>query len=241
MPSAIANPDHRARGRQALLAALLATALIATWAALASPAAATNHSYPATYSGTAATGGTVEFDVSADGINVTRFAVVGVPTTCGTITATASGAFPILANSFSNGSPTATGLRFSGSFPAAQQAQGGLSIRLVGFPSCTSADVSWTARTSVPPPDTKAPQTKIRSGPKGTTTSKKAKFKFSSSESGSKFQCRLDRKAWQSCRSPRTYKNLKKGQHTFRVRARDKAGNVDATPAKRTWSVKPQG
>jgi hypothetical protein len=237
-PATRPEGSFRRRGGPAALLLFVLAGLCGALSPVAG--AANNFSYPATYSGTAATGGTVEFDVSADGINVTRFAVSEVPTTCGTISATASGAFPIIANSFSNGSPSATGLRFSGSFPSAQQAQGGLSLRLA-FPSCTSDDVSWTARTSVPPPDTKAPQTKIKSGPKGSTTSKKAKFKFSSSEGGSKFQCRLDRKAWQSCRSPRTYKNLKKGQHTFRVRARDAAGNVDATPAKRTWSVKAQG
>jgi hypothetical protein len=227
-------------GRRHHTAILAAWALIALGGLFAPTAPAENYSYPATYSGTAATGGTVEFDVSADGINVTRFAVDTVPTTCGTISATASGAFRISGNAFSNGSPTAIGLRFSGSFPAAQQAEGGISFRLA-FPACTSADVAWTARTSVPPPDKTAPQTKIKSGPKGTTGSDKAKFKFSSSEGGSKFQCRLDRKAWGSCKSPRTYKNLKNGQHTFRVRAKDKAGNVDATPAKRTWSVRAQG
>jgi hypothetical protein len=200
-----------------------------------------NYSFPATYSGSAETGGTVEFDVSADGINVTRFAVVEVPTTCGTVSATVRGAFRISSNAFSNGRSTSTGLVFSGSFPAAQQAEGGLAFRLVGFPSCTSDDVAWTARTSVPPPDTTAPQTKIKSGPSGTTHSEKATFKFSSNESGSKFQCRLDNKSWGSCKSPRTYKNLKDGQHTFRVRAKDRAGNVDATAAKRTWSVKAHG
>jgi hypothetical protein len=50
-------------------------------------------------------------------------------------------------------------------------------------------------------------------------------------------QCRIDRGLWRACRSPRTYRNLKKGLHTFRVRARDAAGNVDATPAKRSWRI----
>ncbi|HEX7058389.1 MAG TPA: hypothetical protein VF176_00875 [Solirubrobacterales bacterium] len=204
-------------------------------------AVGSNHSYPATYSGAAASGGTVEFDVSADGAGVTRFAISGVSTTCGTVNGTAAGVFPIANDAFSNGSPTAIGLRFNGSFPAAQQAQGTLSFRLGGFPGCTSDNVSWTARTSTPPPDFTAPQSKINSGPSGSTESRKATFRFRSSESGSTFQCKLDRKPWQGCRSPKTYRNLKAGKHTFKVRARDSAGNVDPTPAKRTWRVESRG
>lgn len=207
------------------------------------PAAAlgANQSYPATYIGSAASGGKVEFDVSASGNSVTRFATSEVQTTCGTVTGVTSGVFPISNDSFYSGSSTSAGLRFSGTFTAPKQAQGVLSLRLLGFPSCTSEEVSWTAGTSVPPPDRTPPQTKIKSGPKGDTRSTKATFKFSSSESGSKFQCKLDGKAWGSCKSPKTYKNLKPGKHTFRVRARDKAGNTDQSPAKRSWHVESHG
>ncbi len=211
--------------------------LVLLSAALASPALGANQSYPATYSGSAATGGKVEFDVSATGSSVTRFATSEVQTSCGTVTGVTSGVFPISNDNFYSGSSTSAGLRFSGTFTGPQQAQGVLSLRLVGFPSCTSDEVGWTARTSVPLPDKTAPQTKIKSGPSGSTNSRKAKFAFSSSESGSKFQCKLDGKAWSSCNSPKTYKNLKSGKHTFKVRARDKAGNTDQSPAKRSWHV----
>lgn len=55
---------------------------------------------------------------------------------------------------------------------------------------------------------------------------------FSSSEPGSSFRCKLDKRAYSACRSPKRLKNLSPGRHTFRVVATDAAGNADRTPAK---------
>jgi hypothetical protein len=85
--------------------------------------------------------------------------------------------------------------------------------------------------------DLTKPNTRITLGPKASTTSRTAKFKFTSTEAGSKFQCKLDAKPWAACSSPKTYSSLKKGRHTLRVRATDKAGNVDASPASKTWRI----
>ncbi len=85
--------------------------------------------------------------------------------------------------------------------------------------------------------DTKAPNATIGKGPAKSTKSKQATFRFSSTESGSTFKCKLDKGAWRSCKSPKTYRSLKKGSHTFQVAATDKAGNADKTPAKRRWKV----
>jgi hypothetical protein len=90
-------------------------------------------------------------------------------------------------------------------------------------------------------PDCSAPQTSITGGPKARVKTRgrrfRASFRFSSSEGGSSFQCALDRGAFKPCTSPKSFK-LKPGKHTFRVRARDAAGNLDATPATRTVRVK---
>jgi Bacterial TSP3 repeat len=87
------------------------------------------------------------------------------------------------------------------------------------------------------PSDTTPPDTTILSGPSGTTTSTSASFSFSSTESGSTFECKLDSGAYASCFSPKTYSGLSVGSHTFSVRATDAAGNTDPSPASRSWTV----
>jgi len=86
-------------------------------------------------------------------------------------------------------------------------------------------------------PDRTEPQTKILKGPKGKVATTTVKFKFSSSEKGSSFRCKLDRKPYRVCKSPKKYKGLKPGKHVFKVRAVDKAGNIDPTAAKRKFRV----
>ncbi len=86
--------------------------------------------------------------------------------------------------------------------------------------------------------DTHAPDTTITSGPSGSTRDRNQSFRFVSSEpSGARFQCSLDGAAFSACSSPKTLSNLSFGSHTFRVRAIDAAGNVDPTPATRTFTV----
>jgi hypothetical protein len=119
---------------------------------LASPGVAAE--YPATFQGTTANGGTVEFDVAADGATVTHFRATQVPMTCGiSFDATVDGAFSIVGGSFSNGSPT-TGLVFGGTFQAAQLAAGTVSYRIVNvrYDGCSSETVSWTATAPSAPP-----------------------------------------------------------------------------------------
>jgi hypothetical protein len=106
-----------------------------------------------------------------------------------------------------------------------------------GNTDATPATRSWTVSTA-PPPDTTPPNTAIDSGPSGTVSSTSASFTFSSTEAGSTFECKLDSGAYALCTSPKNYTNLSRGSHTFNVRAKDGAGNVDPTPAARTWKVR---
>lgn len=90
------------------------------------------------------------------------------------------------------------------------------------------------------PGDTTPPRTRIVSGPARSGFDRQAKFRFTSSESQSSFRCKLDSKRWKKCRSP--YKlTVKPGKHLFKVRAIDRFGNADPTPARFGWRVKPVG
>jgi CSLREA domain-containing protein len=87
------------------------------------------------------------------------------------------------------------------------------------------------------PKKTKAAlETTITKGPKGKIHSTTVKFKFVSNEKSAKFECKLDRKPFKPCKSPKTYRKLKPGKHVFKVRA-VKGKEVDSTPAKRKFKV----
>jgi len=92
--------------------------------------------------------------------------------------------------------------------------------------------------------DTKAPETTITSGPSGLTNNPNPSFGFSSSEANSTFQCRLSKTAptastgaWGPCTSPKPYSALSDGSYKFEVKAKDPAGNEDATPAPREFRI----
>jgi glucose/arabinose dehydrogenase len=89
-----------------------------------------------------------------------------------------------------------------------------------------------------PPPPKPTPDTKIGRHPLAKTAKTKATFTFSSTVSGSTFSCKLDGKPKGACRSPKTYKKLKPGRHTFKVWA-SAGGKTDLTPAKFSWKILP--
>lgn len=106
-------------------------------------------------------------------------------------------------------------------------------IDAFGVPDPTPATRSWTV-------DLTPPDTLIDDGPPafvaGTVT-----IWFHATQAGSSLACSLDGGGFAACESPRTYAGLPDGPHTFGVRATDPAGNTDASPATRAWTVDTTG
>jgi hypothetical protein len=97
--------------------------------------------------------------------------------------------------------------------------------------------VAVAAQRSAEEPDITPPQTAIRKGPGAKLAKGKAKFSFASSETPSRFACKLDGHKAGGCKSPRVYRRLKPGRHIFKVWAIDRAGNKDPSAAKRRFLV----
>ena len=82
---------------------------------------------------------------------------------------------------------------------------------------------------------TTAPDTSIDSGPQVVTNDSTPTLTFSSTALD--FECQLDGAPFAPCTSPYKAPGLQDGQHTFSVRAKDPAGNLDPTPATSTFSI----
>lgn len=92
------------------------------------------------------------------------------------------------------------------------------------------ASFTWTI-------DQTAPETTLTSTPPAASNSPTAVFAFTSPEPGASFEASLDGGAYAAVTSPATYIGLAEGSHTYEVRARDAAGNIDLTPASHTWTI----
>lgn len=100
----------------------------------------------------------------------------------------------------------------------------------------TDSQVLTVVRDEPPPKDTTAPGTTIVTGPHNRTTRKIATYRFTSSEAGSSFECKVDKRRFRPCISPTTFK-VHTGIHKFKVRATDPTGNVDPSPARDRFRV----
>lgn len=78
--------------------------------------------------------------------------------------------------------------------------------------------------------DTTPPETTITSAPATATTADVIRVTFTANESNSTFECRWDQDAWLPCQSG-TQVSLTPGKHQVSVRATDKYGNTELTPA----------
>ena len=136
----------------------------------------------------------------------------------------------------------------SGSYDRGEAAQPATSFAFVGaerlpegkstLSLCfTGTDRSSSDSTTVVK-DTTVPDTVIDTGPaEGAATGSAMSFGLSSTESPVGFVCRLDAQAWTSCPATVEYSGLSQGSHTFRAYALDAAGNVDASPVSRSFTV----
>ncbi|MDY7233344.1 Ig-like domain-containing protein [Hyalangium rubrum] len=93
-------------------------------------------------------------------------------------------------------------------------------------------DHSWTV-------DTLPPSTTIDDGPEMYSPSATATFEFSSDEAPNvSYECQLDDEtAFTACPTPPVFNGLSNGPHVLKVRAKDRAGNVDASPDDHSWTV----
>ena len=80
------------------------------------------------------------------------------------------------------------------------------------------------------------PKTSITGGPSGLTSDRTPVFTFKS-DTGLAFECRIDASAFQPCSSPVTTTPLKDGPHSFAVRARTAAFNVEVSPPTRSFTI----
>ncbi|HEY5926623.1 MAG TPA: LamG domain-containing protein [Kofleriaceae bacterium] len=85
--------------------------------------------------------------------------------------------------------------------------------------------------------DTVAPTTTLTMGPPAADNSTMVTFEFTSNEMNVTFECRLDNGSFIACKSGDTFGPIGDGAHAFAVRARDRAANIDATPAVHSWVV----
>jgi hypothetical protein len=92
--------------------------------------------------------------------------------------------------------------------------------------------------------DTRRPRTRIvKHPPKLIRTHRRsfrARFRFASNEPGATFVCKVDRGLLRFC-GRRISRRFGEGKHSVRVRARDRAGNVDASAAVFRFRVKRLG
>jgi MYXO-CTERM domain-containing protein len=100
----------------------------------------------------------------------------------------------------------------------------------LGFRDPSPATYTWTI-------DTTAPTTTIDTFEPDPTSDTTGEFTFSSNDMNATFECQINGGGYTACTASYTTPALADGDYTLEVRAKDAAGNVDATPANYTWTV----
>jgi hypothetical protein len=148
-------------------------------------------------------------------------------------------------NSF-GGTSDQRGLPRPVDFPTRSNTEGGDGSDIGAFelqaPAQTIQPPAPALRVSLVPGDRTPPQTRIVSGPARAGFERLAEFRFTATEPQSRFQCKVDKRRWRGCASPlRRRVGAARGagrKHVFKVRAIDRFGNADPTPARFGWRVK---
>jgi hypothetical protein len=104
----------------------------------------------------------------------------------------------------------------------------GSSITVLNVTTSTSSDST--------PPDTTIDSKNPATTPTN-STSMQLTFSGTDNVAVISYECELDSGGFSACTSPKTYSSLSNGSHTVNIRAKDAAGNVDASPATYTWTV----
>ncbi len=117
---------------------------------------------------------------------------------------------------------------------------GAYDVRLSGLHDAGGAVMPDTATAFRVGPalDEVAPQTSLHSAPSGVVSTATVTVSFGSSEAGSTFWCSDNNTPYRLCTSPQ-HVTAAAGGHSFRVFARDAAGNEDASPVLVTWTYQP--
>jgi len=102
-------------------------------------------------------------------------------------------------------------------------------VDLAGKQDPTPPEWEWVV-------DTRAPETSIALGPSGLTRSQ-GPFEFSADEEVDGFECAVDGAKFTFCLHSYWLPDLPDGPHTLLVRAVDRAGNADSTPAEATLDL----
>jgi predicted outer membrane repeat protein len=186
--------------------------------------------------GTEATSGTVSVtDVPPAGLTPTALSGAGWACTLGTLTCTRSD--PLSAGASYPGITLTVDVAADAGTPITN------AVTVSGGGELDVSNNSASDETTVVP-DLVAPETTLDTHPTDPSTSPSASFTFSGTDAGSgvdRFECDLDGSGFSTCTSPANHPSLNDGSHLFRVRAIDRTGNVDASPASFTWTIDTTG
>jgi hypothetical protein len=91
-------------------------------------------------------------------------------------------------------------------------------------------------------PEYLLPRTRITFAPASKTRSRSPVFRFTDStgQTGTTFQCKVDRKPWRRCSSPLRLKRLARGKHVLEIKATNAAGDMEPHSVKRAFKVVPR-